>query len=83
MISVKQLILTNIMTVDELASKHYDIFENRLIGNPDAKHTKLSIEFTVGILRNLNIGRCHECDADNEINNKIQELKQYLDEDKV
>ena len=42
--------------------------------------TKLSIEFTIKTLENLAIGKCYECDANIEIDNKIQELKQYLDE---
>lgn len=42
--------------------------------------TKLSIQFAIEVLESLDVGKCYECSANFEVEDKIQELKQYLDE---
>jgi len=59
------------MTIEELENKHKDI-ESKYLACTEDLHTKLSIEFAIEVLENL--------DAQNmSVFNKIQELKQYLD----
>ena len=78
------------MTIEELEDEHLNTI-NTGIGNTEEElaeywfskqkeHTNLSIQFAISVLESLGVGRCYECDANNEIENKIQELKQYLDE---
>lgn len=78
------------MTIKELEDKHSELIEVGL-GNTEEElaeywfskqkeHTNLSIQFAISVLESLGVGRCYECDANNEIEYKIQELKQYLDE---
>lgn len=68
------------MNIQELEDKHRDVYWN-MDGDVYAEEsTKLSVEFAIEILKSLPIGKCWECIADIEILNKIQELKQYLDE---
>ena len=73
------------MNIEELESKHYSIFEDRSIGNPNLKHTKLSIEFAISVLEE-SLNRIIDVDSDeayyiqNTLEDKIQELKTYLDE---
>ena len=78
------------MRIEELEDKHLNTI-NTGIGNTEEElaeywfskqkeHTNLSIQFAISVLESLGVGRCYECDANNEIENKIQELKQYLDE---
>ena len=77
------------MTIEELEDKHLNTI-NTGIGNTEEElaeywfskqkeHTNLSIQFAISVLESLGVGRCYECDANNEIEDKIQELKQYLD----
>ena len=65
------------MNIQELEDKHGDIPLEPL--NFDEfyyiKHTKLSIEFAISILESLEPGELFI-----GINDKIQELKQYLNE---
>ena len=62
------------MTIEELKDKHFNIDE----GNVEIpisfvnSHTKLSIQFAIEVLEDM--------DEHTQINDKIQELKQYLDE---
>ena len=61
-------------------STHYDE-EEELVAK---EATKLSIEFAISVLEEFTIQYC-ECgriDDNVEIESKIQELKQYLDEEK-
>ena len=69
------------MIIEELEDESLDLIAN--IKNEEAHWddiTKISIKFAISVLESLGVGRCYECDANNEIENKIQELKQYLDE---
>ncbi len=71
------------MTIDELEDESLDLAID--IKNEDAhwdNATKLSIQFAVEILEELNqiwVGDSKMIHA-NEVQNKIQELKQHLDE---
>ena len=71
------------MTIDELEQGHYDIhFGKKYEINPPDYHTKLSIQFAIEVLEELNqiwVGDSKMIHV-NEVQNKIQELKQYLDE---
>ena len=73
------------MNIQELEDKHGDIPLEPL--NFDEfhykKHTKLSVEFAISVLEEFTIQYC-ECgriDDNVEIESKIQELKQYLNEE--
>lgn len=69
------------MTIEELVQEHYDIhFGKKYEINPPNYHTKLSIQFAIEVLESLDVGKCYECSANFEVEDKIQELKQYLDE---
>lgn len=63
------------MTIEELEDKHFNIDE----GNVEIpisfvnSHTKLSIQFAIEVLEDM--------DEHTQINDKIQELKQYLYEE--
>ena len=61
------------MTIEELNDKHLELIRNprgcSLIGK---SHIKLSIQFAIEVLESF--------DEHTQINDKIQELKQYLDE---
>ena len=72
------------MTIEELEDKHFNIDE----GNVEIpisfvnSHTKLSIQFAISLLKELEqfwIGDSKMIYVD-EIQGKIQELKQYLNE---
>ena len=72
------------MTIEELEDKHRDIeikyFDSTANSYP--YNTKLSIEFAISVLEEFTIQYC-ECgriDDNAEIESKIQELKQYLNE---
>lgn len=62
------------MNIQELEDKHYTIWDFDRISSNEEKHTKLSVEFAIEILDNLSP------DYHKFIENKIQELKKYLDE---
>ena len=69
------------MTIEELEDKHFNIDE----GNVEIpisfvnSHTKLSIQFAIEILEEFKI--CNSLgELPDIIEDKIQELKQYLDE---
>ena len=73
------------MNIQELEDKHVKIAFEPL--NFDEfhykKHTKLSVEFAISVLEEFTIQYC-ECgriDDNVEIESKIQELKQYLNEE--
>ena len=73
------------MSIQELEDKHVKIAFEPL--NFDEfhykKHTKLSVEFAISVLEEFTIQYC-ECgriDDNVEIESKIQELKQYLNEE--
>ena len=67
------------MNIQELEDKHGDIPLEPL--NFDEfyykKHTKLSVEFAIGVLEEINSKMSF---SNQVILDKIQELKQYLDE---
>ena len=72
------------MTIDELEDKHYEQSKDELRHRTTypIHHTYLSIQFTVEVLEELNqiwVGDSKMIHV-NEVQNKIQELKQYLDE---
>ena len=78
------------MTIEELEDKHGDIPLEPL--NFDEfhykKHTKLSVGLAIGVLEEVDNNILHQIGnsfdyftAHNVIDNKIQELKQYLDGD--
>lgn len=58
------------MTIEELENKHFIIPDEAYMASD--KHTKLSIQFAIEVLESF--------DEHTQINDKIQELKQYLDE---
>ena len=63
------------MSIEELESKHFNIPEQAY--RSSEKHTKLSVQFTIGVLEEIKYpGYLFNSD----INYKIQELKQYLDD---
>ena len=77
------------MNIEELEDKHGKIAFEPL--NFDEfhykKHTKLSVGFAIGVLEEVDNSILHQIGnsfdyftAHNVIDNKIQELKQYLDE---
>ena len=77
------------MDIEELEDKHGKIAFEPL--NFDEfhykKHTKLSVGFAIGVLEEVDNSILHQIGnsfdyftAHNVIDNKIQELKQYLDE---
>ena len=65
------------MNIRELESKHFNIPEQNC--NNTKQHTKLSVEFAISILEGVpkfsNVAQMLLY-----TNNKIQELKKYLDE---
>lgn len=63
------------MTTAKLESKHYSIFEDRGIGNPSIKHSKLSLQFAIELLEELNTKMSF---PNQVILDKIQELKTKL-----
>ena len=69
------------MTIEELRNKHFNtsIAGKVLNGSTDYKHTKLSIQFAIDVLEKFEI--CNSLgELPDVIEDKIQELKQYLDE---
>jgi hypothetical protein len=71
------------MTADELKARHSILSGKMITTNVLAnKQTKLSIQFAIEILEELNqtwVGDSKMIHAD-AVQNKAQELKQYLDE---
>jgi hypothetical protein len=71
------------MTVGELKARHSILSGKMIATNVLAnKQTKLSIQFAIEILKELNqtwVGDSKMIYAD-AVQNKVQELKQYLDE---
>ena len=66
------------MNIQELEDKFYKIDEGEI-----EKCMKLSVEFAISVLEEFTIQYC-ECgriDDNVEIESKIQELKQYLNEE--
>ena len=73
------------MNIQELEDKHGNIPLEPLELNEfyEVKNTKLSVEFAISVLEEFTIQYC-ECgriDDNVEIESKIQELKQYLNEE--
>ena len=73
------------MNIQELEDKHGNIPLEPLNFDEfyEVEHTKLSVEFAISVLEEFTIQYC-ECgrvDANVEIESKIQELKQYLNEE--
>ena len=68
------------MNVEELEDRHHDLKWQSYKGEDflAKEHTKLSIKFAISVLKELR-SYVEEIDLD-PINDKIQELKQYLDE---
>ena len=77
------------MTIEELEDKHSELIEIGLGNteeelaeywfNKQKEHTKLSIQFAIEILEEIEI--CNSLgELPDIIEDKIQELKQYLDE---
>lgn len=69
------------MKIEELEKEHYK-WVGKIIASEKVaeKHTKLSIQFAIEILEDFNqfyVGDCLAIYAD-EINDKIEELKNYL-----
>jgi len=65
------------MSIEELENMHYNVFDDRGIGNPLIKHTKLSIEFAISVLEEMRDTTIHNR-VKVETDKKIQELKTYL-----
>jgi hypothetical protein len=63
------------MTIDELKDRHYTANNGSDVCH--LEHTELSIEFAISVLEELLLGEKLHWSS---MNNKIQELKQYLDE---
>ena len=78
------------MTIEELKDKHAEVIEVGIgnteeglaeyIFNIQKEHTKLSIQFAIGVL--VEVNKNYPEIIHYRINDKIQELKQYLDETK-
>lgn len=73
------------MTIEELEDKHRDIeiFYFNSIKSEYPEQTKLSIEFTISVLEELNKDNelsFLDKDLDKYLENKIQEFKTYLNE---
>lgn len=68
------------MNIEELKERHYDTDRvSKTLNKPSGyAHTKLSIEFAISVLEDLNAETFY--DKEDDFNNKIQELKTYLDE---
>ena len=64
------------MTIEELKHKHFIIPDEAYM--PSDRHTKLSIEFTISILEGMKTNWKIITEFDKIIENKIQELRQYL-----
>jgi hypothetical protein len=71
------------MNIEELEDNHYKISDE--FNRCEQQHTKLSIQFAIEVLKSMLID-VNDLYADefdyffnDKINNKIQELKQYLD----
>lgn len=70
------------MTVEELKIKHFKEYLKSIVTIPEKDHYKISIQFAIEILEELNqtwVGDSKMIYAD-AVQNKVQELKQYLDE---
>ena len=68
------------MTIEELENEHFQISDE--FDRCAEQHTKLSIEFAISVLEEFNpywVGDVTMVYT-TEIESKIQELKQYLDE---
>lgn len=73
------------MNIEELEKKHWSLMilnDNYYDDNIRFKHTKLSIQFAIKVLKEcINYNKTPiENSCQDNIENKIQELKQYLDE---
>ena len=65
------------MSIQELEYKHFNIPDQAY--QQSIKHTKLSVEFAISVLEEVN--KNYPELIHYRINDKIQELKQYLDEE--
>lgn len=66
------------MTIEELKDKHRNILYQENSYDVE-NHSKLSIQFAIEVLEEFNFDFCHECDNSGLVYDKIQELKQHLD----
>lgn len=73
------------MSIEELGNKHFGIWDEIGVGNPQVKqHTKLSIEFAISVLNDIFQDGCGEIyygssdDFIEEYKDKIEELKKQL-----
>ena len=74
----------NIEELENLQTQHYLIWKNsdKTFYSAEEEHTKLSIQFAISLLEELEqfwIGDSKMIYVD-EVQGKIQELKQYLDD---
>ena len=60
------------MNSEDLNKSHYKIWEKNPEISQSKEHTKLSIQFSIEVLESF--------DEHTQINDKIQELKKYLNE---
>ena len=68
------------MTIEEVADRHWRIgIRAYHFSTPKQEHTKLSIEFAISILKEINNCKTTELTLI-KLSDKIQELKTYLDE---
>jgi hypothetical protein len=77
------------MTIEELKNKHSKLLNVGSFKDTKWKETadlelkesvNLSIEFAISVLENMDIQHCQECYGNKIVEDKIQELKSYLDE---
>lgn len=67
------------MNIEELQRKHQDIYVEDDLKEEFRQHRNLSIQFAIKILES--VGEIHdESILSERLRNKIQELKQYLNE---
>ena len=64
------------MNAKDLNKSHYKIWEKNPEISQSKEHTKLSIQFTIDVLEEI----WDREDWGEDLQSKIQELKQYLDE---
>ena len=70
------------MTVDELKDKHFKAAS--YYWGDDKIHIEISIQFAIEVLKKMaddSLGPCLDCQYWENTFSKIQELKQYLDEE--
>jgi len=69
------------MSIEELEYKHFKIPDETYLSS--IKHSLVSVEFAISVLEELDIDNFYHCGHEQIVKNKIQELKQYLNENKI